>query len=88
MIFSISQFLSFIGSHFLQKHIESVQMDQEQESRARRILKRLLVQMNPVQESRAREYPISNTWICRVQLQPLSREEGHIEIPLVGAQRC
>jgi hypothetical protein len=41
MIFSISQFLSFIGSHFLQKHIESVQMDQEQESRARRILKRI-----------------------------------------------
>lgn len=88
MIFSISPFLSFIGSHFLQKHIELVQMYQEQESRARRILKRLLVQMNPVQESRAREYPISNTWICRVQLQPLNREEGHIEIPLAGAQRC
>jgi len=31
MIFSISTFLSFIGSHFFQKHIELVQMDQEKE---------------------------------------------------------
>jgi hypothetical protein len=76
MIFSISPFLSFIGSHFFQNHIEIVQMDQEKESRARRILKTLLVQMNPVQESRAREYAISNTWICRVQLQPLSQGGG------------
>jgi hypothetical protein len=48
IIFSISPFLSFMGSHFFQKHIELIQMDQEQESRARRILKRLLVRMNPV----------------------------------------
>ncbi len=80
MIFSISPFLSFIGSHWYWISTDG--------SRAIRILKRLLVQMNPVQESRGREYPTSNTWICRVQLQPLSRQEGHIETPLAGAQRC